>query len=462
MTPPRHVALFDIGKTNAKLVLVDRATLAEVALRRRPNRVLPGPPWPHYDTAALWSFLLDGLAECARGPGVDAIVVATHGAAAALIGEDGALAAPVLDYEHPGPEALAAAYDRVRPAFAETGSPRLPQGQNLGAQLHWQIATTPGLRERVRRVVTWPQYWGFRLTGVAACDWCSLGAHSDLWAPAEGRFSALVDRLGLAGRIAPPRPPGEVLGPVLPEIAARTGLRPGTPVLTGIHDSNASLLPHLLARPAPFSVVSTGTWVIAMAVGGAPVALDPARDTLMNVNAFGQPVPSARFMGGRVHEVAMAGQAAEPSSDGTAAVLDGGVMLLPTLVPGSGPYMGRRGGWTPREPAPGTGERAAAVAFHLALVTARCLALIGHAGAIVVEGPFARNAAFLDMLGAATGAPVVASEGGTGTSQGAALLAAPGGPLPAALPPRPPLPAAATARFAAYARAWTTLAEAAR
>ena len=36
-----------------------------------------------------------------------------------------------------------------------------------------------------------------------------------------------------------------------------------------------------------------------MAIGGRETALDPARDTLINVNALGDPVPSARFMGGR-------------------------------------------------------------------------------------------------------------------------------------------------------------------
>jgi hypothetical protein len=36
-----------------------------------------------------------------------------------------------------------------------------------------------------------------------------------------------------------------------------------------------------------------------MAVGGWAVKLGPARDTLIDVNAFGDPVPSARFMGGR-------------------------------------------------------------------------------------------------------------------------------------------------------------------
>ena len=57
-----------------------------------------------------------------------------------------------------------------------------------------------------------------------------------------------------------------------------------------------------------FPVVSTGTWVIAMTVGGDKVALDPSRDTLVNVNGLGEPVPSARFMGGREYEIIRAGQ----------------------------------------------------------------------------------------------------------------------------------------------------------
>ena len=95
----------------------------------------------------------------------------------------------------------------------------------------------------------------------------------------------------------------EVLGLITAEVAAATGLPASTPVAVGIHDSNASLLPHLMAREGAFSVVSTGTWVVVMTVGGDPVTLDPARDTLVNVNAFGQPVPSARSCAWRTPKV---------------------------------------------------------------------------------------------------------------------------------------------------------------
>ncbi len=425
MTAPRHVAVIDIGKSNAKLALVDTADLSEIGVTTRPNRVLSGPPWPHFDLEGHWEFLLDALARFHRDHGIDAISVTTHGASAVLLDEGGGLAAPMLDYEHPGPDNLADAYDRVRPPFEETGSPRLRLGLNLGAQLHWQFQTDPGLKARTATIVTYPQYWGFRLTGVAATDVSSLGCHTDLWNPHEGRFSSLVDRLGIAERIAPARPSADVLGPVLAVVAARTGLDPDTPVHCGIHDSNASLLPHILSRPSPFSVVSTGTWVICMSIGGAPITLDPAKDTLINVSALGQPVPSARFMGGREFDLATGGRTTEPTAKDLEAVLEGRVMLLPAVVPESGPFAGRIGRWIPSDPAPGSGQRAAAVAVYLALVTARCLTLVGHRGDVVVEGPFGRNPAFLDMLAAATGCPVVASGSATGTSQGAALLAVP-------------------------------------
>jgi sugar (pentulose or hexulose) kinase len=421
MTAPRHIAVIDIGKTNAKLALVDRETLAEIDVRTTPNRVLPGPPYPHFDTEALWAFVLDGLTALHAAHRIDAIVPTTHGACAALLDKTGNLAAPVLDYEHDGPEASAAAYDALRPPFSETGSPRLALGLNLGAQLHWQLGTDPTLAGRLATVVTGPQYWSHRLTGVAATDMSSLGAHTDLWNPAARDFSSLVGRLGLAGRIAPPRRPGNTLGPVLPEIAAGTGLDPATPVACGIHDSNASLLPYLLTRKPPFAVVSTGTWVITMAVGGRPVALDEARDTLINVDAMGAPVPSARFMGGREYEMVHAG-GARAGAEAIDATLGRNLMLLPAVEPLNGPFRGRAMQWTEPEAGISPDEREVALAFYLALMTAECLEITGAEGPVIVEGPFAGNRAFLQMLQAAVGRPVLAARSRTGTSAGAALL----------------------------------------
>lgn len=446
---PRHIAVIDIGKTNAKLALVDGKTLAELAVVTRPNTVLPGPPWPHFDLDGHWDFFLRNLAAFHETHGIDAISVTTHGASGVLLEAGGALAAPMLDYEHAGPDSLAEAYNRIRPPFDETGSPRLPMGLNLGAQFHWQFATQPGLLDRVAHVLTYPQYWGWRLTGEMASDVTSLGCHTDLWNPWQGEFSPLVERLGLAGKIAPGRRSNDVLGQVRADVAEATGLSPDTPVACGIHDSNASLYPYVLGRRSPFAVVSTGTWVVSMAVGGERDDLDPSRDTLVNVNALGNPVPSARFMGGREFDVIRAGSEAIPDETDRASVLREGLMLLPAVEPGSGPFPNRKMRWTAN---PATeGQRLVALSFYLALMTEVSLDLIGARGPVIVEGPFARNPLYLQMLAATCPAGVEIATSSTGTSAGAAMLCIGAAPSPSTREiPRP----ADQPMLADYAALW--------
>jgi sugar (pentulose or hexulose) kinase len=407
------------------------------------------------DIEGLWTFILDSLGQLHAAHRIDAIAVTAHGASIVLLDRAGDLACPMLDYEHTGPDAAAAEYDRLRPPFEQTGSPRLPMGLNAGAQLHWLLATQEGLAARVASIVTYPQYWSGRLTGVWRTEYTSLGCHTDLWNPWARDFSPLPARLGLRDRMAPVERAAAPLGPILPEVARATGLPAATPVACGIHDSNAALLPHLLHRATPFSVVSTGTWVVSMAVGGRSVALDPRRDTLANVDAFGRPVPSARFMGGREYDL-MRGDTVAPDAAEIAAVLDRAAFLLPSVEPASGPFPGHRWRWS--DPAMTPGERSVALSFYLALMTAEGLSLIGAEGPVVVEGPFARMALYLDMLAAVTGRPVGAAGEGGHASLGAALLAAAPGPAPEFRVHRPTLDPSLARRHAA---AWGQAARAA-
>ncbi|MBT0959039.1 FGGY-family carbohydrate kinase [Alphaproteobacteria bacterium KMM 3653] len=426
MSAARHIAVIDIGKTNAKLALVDLRSLNEIAVRTRPNVVISAPPWPHFDVDGHWQFLLSALSEFHRDHGIDAISITTHGACAALLTAEGQLAAPILDYEHEYAPDVVAEYAALKPDFADTGSPKLVGGLNLGAQIHWQFGVDTALKTRTAKIVTYPQYWGHRLTGVAATDVTSLGCHTDLWNPHRQSFSDLPAKLGILDKIAPVRRPGDILGPILPEIAQATGLDPQTPVCVGIHDSNASLYPHVIAQDGPASVVSTGTWVIAMALGadGTQIIppLDPDRDTLINVNALGRAVASARFMGGREYEMIQQGQGDALSRQDVNSVLQTSLMLLPSVASGSGPFQDREMEWRGPEPPLGSGHRSAALSFYLALVTSTCLKLVGADGPTIVEGPFAKNDAFVAMLQAATNRPVRISEASTGTSIGAALL----------------------------------------
>jgi sugar (pentulose or hexulose) kinase len=449
MAAPRFVAVIDIGKTNAKLAIFDLATQREIDRLTTPNTVVNAGLYPHYDVERLWHFICASLRELGARHAIHAISVTTHGASAALLLADGTLAMPVLDYEYNGPESVAAAYQALRPQFAETGSPLLPVGLNLAAQIFWQQREFAQAFAEVRWIVTYPQYWAYRLSGVLANELTSLGCHTDLWAVHANDYSSLVQKLGWAALMPSLRKASDILAPLHAGLASELGLPQGIPVHCGIHDSNASLLPHVLGRQKPFAVVSTGTWVVCMAMDPAPRQLDPARDTLVNVNALGAPVPSARFMGGREFEQLGLGRPIEVSLQDEAQVLSESVMLLPSVVQGSGPFAAQKAEWLNATLA-NEGQRKVAASFYLALMTATCLELIGARGDVIVEGPFANNAQVMAMLAAATGRPVQGLAASTGTTAGAALLCSRGEPPS----PAQGISATSDARHKAYAAAW--------
>lgn len=419
---PRFVAVLDVGKTNVKLVVHDLETGEDVFVRTRPNAIIDAPPYPHYDVEGMWAFFLDTLKEATASQRIDALSFTTHGATFALLAGD-QLALPILDYEFHGPDDLTAAYASARPPFSESFTPRLPGGLNAGAQLYWQSRTFPDIFAKVTAIVPYPQYWAFRFTGSLASEPTSLGVHTDLWAPEKRGYSSFADAEGWTRLFAPLHSAFDKLGTVTAHIAARTGLSTETPVYCGIHDSNASLLPHLLGRTPPFTVLSTGTWAIIFAVGGDASALDAARDGLCNVDAFGNPVPSSRFMGGREFDLLTESHAKKPTPEDVRAVLDDGVMVRPTFVPGCGPFPTEKGSWSVDPASLSAGMRTAAASLYLALVARAAMAVAGAAGPIVVEGPFGRDTLFAEALQQLTGRSVLIAAGATGTSTGAAMLA---------------------------------------
>lgn len=424
MTRPRFVGVIDIGKTNAKVAIVDLDRQSEVAMRKCPNTVLRGTPYPHFDIEALWEFICEALVALNRQQPIDAISVTTHGACAALIDAGGDLALPVLDYEFAGPETLASRYDAVRPDFSESFTPRLPDGLNLGAQLFWQAEQFPTEFARAKWILPYPQYWSFRLTGAVASEITSLGCHTDLWNFQTDLYSGLVMHQGWLDKMPEVRPASAILGATTGAVTERLGLAHPVPVYSGIHDSNASLLAHLLRREPPFSVVSTGTWVIVCAPGGDLEHLDPTRDSLANIDAFGHHVPSARFMGGREYSMLTDGLEIDPSARIVETVLAEKIMLLPSVTEGSGPFPRTRARWTTPKNQLDAETLHTVVSFYLAMMTSECLSLTGAEGDVVVEGPFAANRCFVAMLEAATSRRVVASTASaTGTSIGAAMLA---------------------------------------
>ena len=452
--------VLDIGKTNAKLTLLDAAG-AIVAEQRSPNTIVNAAPYPHHDTERLWAWLQATLAAFARLAHITAIVPVTHGATAALVDDDG-LVLPVLDYESTLPQALAAEYAALRPAFADTLSPQLPCGLNLGLQLFWLAKTFPLEFSRARHILTYPQYWAWRLSGVAASEVTSLGCHTDLWQPLQGDYSSLVGQMGWRELFPAAQAAWSALGPLLPAWQGGMGLPTACQVLCGIHDSNASLLRYLDTgtQAQPRTVLSSGTWLIAAAFGAPLQRLDETADMLANVDALGRPVACMRFMGGREFSM-LAGTAPQVCGmDDIARLIRQGTLALPCFAESGGPFVGRAGriaGPAPRSPA----ERYALATLYCALMSDYCLDALAAEGPITVEGSFTDNPHFAPLLAALRPAQTVAvSHDASGTTCGGWMLHHWGtAPAPHAARAGAQANAAALAGLAAYRARWRALAQ---
>ena len=419
----RFVAVIDLGKTNSKVALVDTINSIEVQVIKQPTPESLDSPYLSMNTDAIEEFILNSLRELSSQHTIDAITVTTHGATAALINESGQLAMPVVDYEFLEIDELREEYEHHRPEFSDSGSPSLPGGLNIGAQLFWQQKKHHAQFQKAHTVLTWPQYWVFKLTGNRHNDVTSLGCHTDLYEPYKRQYSSLTKHQNWQALMPPTKRSGEISGNLIETVANKIGLPPSLPVHTGIHDSNASLVPHLVNQPAPFSVVSTGTWFISMAIGGKSVELDETKDTLINVNAYDECVPSARFMGGRERETFHT-QAA-PSEQAMNTLLDHPEpmpLLMPSAVQNTGPYPNAKQQWVGSSLAGDLETQSCATTLYLALMTHECLLLIGACGPTFIEGPLSHDPYYAKMLAVVSNRPVQLSNAQTGTSVGAAML----------------------------------------
>ena len=418
---PSATLVLDVGKTNVKLLAMAKG--GEIlAVERLENRSIDGPPYPHLDTEKVWSWLLQAAAGFSASYEIDAIVPTTHGCTAALMGGD-RLALPILDYEAEPPQETAEAFAVAAPAFAETCCPTLPGGDEPRPPAVLAAARLPtGVRPRRPRP---------HLPAVLVL------------APVRGFGErADLDRL--------PRPPVESPGAALfppwcsgrdgsgcfPHPAGARGPGADSPRDRAAHRI-AGALPrplrhprqqrrlslYLRGHPRPFSLVSTGTWVVMFSPRLPLDRLDEERDTLAFVDLMGRPVPAARYMGGREFEILSAGAGSRSCTEADLRrVLAGGSFLLPSFAPG-GPFMGRAG--TPSGPEPQTdGETIARATLYASLMTATSLGMLEADGDLVIDGGFVNNELYCRLLAALAGCEsCFANHQTEGTAVGAGMLA---------------------------------------
>lgn len=451
--------IFDIGKTHVKVTLLDHKGV-QLYQNRTSNKVRDALPYASHDIDYIWTWFLAQITALAANHHIKAISIATHGATAALVNaETGELLLPIMDYEFADYPQDLPEYAALRPDFDRTGSPQLPAGLNLGRQLHWQCQLLTADQMKSAALLLYPQYWAWRLTGILSSEITSLGCHTDLWDIQANAPSALVEALGLQGALPPLVKAWEAIGTVTPQIAAQTGLNADCIIYPGLHDSNAGYLP-LLRRPKDVrpTVISSGTWTIIMDSQASIDGLNPKQDMLVNIDAEGAPLVTARYMGGRefglICERFNTDIATTFTDDDIDTIIQSETFILPSFCQGTGPYPDHMSNVMFKNGPIEINGKAAATIYCALMVTDILTRLNPDSQTdILIEGSFASNSVLCGLVATLNPKRKVRIQNrGNGVTEGCFLITQWDSPFQSAQnTPVTPYP---SEHFIGYAQSW--------
>ena len=244
------IAVLDIGKTNKKVAVYDDE-MKPLAVRKRKIGTIRLDDLDVEDIETVESWFLKQLKELGSEYPIRVLSVTTHGSTLVCVGPDDKPSVPPIAYTNEVPDGV---HERF---WAAVGDPKETQKVTATAEikplinsaklLWYQKERWPEDFQKTEHILFYPQYFGYRLTGVPSADITYTGCHSFLWDYAAEDWSSVADVLGIRHML--PKKPGaseSELGVITPEVAAATGLPGDTRVTLGIHDSNSSLVPYLI------------------------------------------------------------------------------------------------------------------------------------------------------------------------------------------------------------------------
>jgi L-fuculokinase len=295
------IAIFDVGKTNKKLFLIDEQyrIVWEHAGICESTTDEDGDPCEDVSALTRWIFdsldLVCGLPDFA----ICAINFAAYGASLVYVDDFGTPLAPLYNYLKPYPkelqERLYNAYDGATGFCLATSSPALGS-LNSGLQLYRIKEQQPALFEKTNKALHLPQYLSSLLTNRCYSDMTSIGCHTHLWDFSLRMYHRWLWEGSVIGKLARIRESTETLPVRKPCPIPLAGI--------GVHDSSAALIPYLGTRTETFALISTGTWCITLSpFNQAPLTADELKnDCLCYLDHMGRPVKASRLFAGFEHE----------------------------------------------------------------------------------------------------------------------------------------------------------------
>ena len=295
------IAIFDIGKTNKKLLVFDSSGNILEEYQEKLKETKDDDGFPCEDIFLLSQWLLERWKNIINNPqfNITAVNFTSYGASMVHLDTNDKPITPLYSYSKPYPTSLAKKlyrqYSGQNNFALDTASP--PLGMlNSGLQLLMIKKEKSEFFKKIKTSLHLPQYLSFLISKKKHTDFTSLGCHTALWCYKKQDYHPWVYKENMNALFPP-----IINEPVTDKLSVN-----GKKIIigSGLHDSSSSLLPYLKKFNEPFTLISTGTWCINLnPFNETPLSPDEfSKDCLCYMTPSGQSVKASRVFIGAEHE----------------------------------------------------------------------------------------------------------------------------------------------------------------
>ncbi|MEN8139080.1 MAG: FGGY family carbohydrate kinase, partial [Bacteroidota bacterium] len=294
------IAIFDIGKTNKKVILFDYNFNVVYQREERFNEILDDDGFACDDIVKIEKWIDDAI-EVITNDGtyiIKAVNFSTYGASLIYLDEKGERITPLYNYLKQLPKYIIDGFYSKNGGLVEfsrkTASPALGF-LNSGLQIKWLEKEKPHFYNKVKDVIHFPQYLSYNYTNKVVSEPTSIGCHTGMWDFDNSDYHKWVKDLDV--ELPNPISNSTVFDTVINGKSIKVGV--------GIHDSSAALVPYLYGNKSEFILISTGTWCITMNPFNSETLTQAEldNDCLCFLTAEKEQVKTSRLFMGYIHEV---------------------------------------------------------------------------------------------------------------------------------------------------------------
>lgn len=269
---------FDLGAESGRAVvgIIEEGRITLDVLHRFHTEGLVMLGTRQWDVTRIYEEMLTGLTLCARkyGPQLDGIGVDTWGVDFGLVAGDGSLLGNPVHYrDRRNDGMLELAWERYgkEKLYLQTGIQFMQI--NTAFQVLSLVESRSPMLAAADSLLLMGDLFHYLLSGVRSCEYTNASTSQLLDPHTRAWNDEVIEGLHLPRDIFMDlTPPGTQIGTLLPEIAALTGIAPGTPIIApATHDTGSAVAAVPVDESsAPWAYLSSGTWSLLGAELPAP------------------------------------------------------------------------------------------------------------------------------------------------------------------------------------------------